>query len=183
MGVSLGVVARNCASSCGSRTCCARTAATCSGPCPLQQPGGAGKRMKRKIGRHRQEPQGRDRRSGFERRGQRIAQFACPANFLLVVEKHIFVDETLARERGIKFQRPCHPHASPCCRVQQQTPRHGEKALEFDVGVLRRNQQRQEQFVVRQSLWAPDRTIPAPATPAARPARPAPRRRRSARSA
>ena len=27
------------------------------GPCPLQQPGGAGKRMKRKIGRHRQQPQ------------------------------------------------------------------------------------------------------------------------------
>ena len=123
------------------------------GPCPVQQPGGAGKRMKRKIGRHRQQPQRRNRRSGFKRRGQRIAQLARPVNFLLTMEKHIFIDETLARQSGVKSDAPV-LRVIARCRFEQHAPRHGEKAFQFDVGVLRRNQQRQEQFVVRQCCRA-----------------------------
>src|SRR5579863_5231894 len=78
------------------------------------------------------------------------------SDFVSGVKKHIFVDEALTSKRAVKWQTRADliidlitlgRYASG--GFEHEAPRHGEEALERDIGVLRRSQQTAKQWVCR----------------------------------
>ena len=105
IGVSRGIAARASASSCGSRTCWASSAATGAGHERVSSVSAHRRLVQREIGRDRRDPARRHRRADPER-GVEPSR----AGFARAPARHrrtridVFVDEALPRERAGEIQ-------------------------------------------------------------------------------
>ena len=105
--------------------------------------------MQRTIGCHGQKLNGSNYRPCLEGSNQCIAKVLRLAKFILVINKHIVIEETLICQRSVERQTRVICIIVDTC-FEERSPRHSQKAFNADVGIVRRNQQRTEQLVFGQ---------------------------------